>query len=283
MMKPPQAQVPWTTRLGAASESAIKSHLEYVAIVSKYEVDAGIDFYCELIEGDSPSNPFYVQAKGTRHFGDGWGRSIPKSTIMYWLQQQHPVFLIVHDDKTGTCYWMSIEDSRYDLIRKILTSDGDSVYIKMDKSNSLDRGKDKNEAFIAKVRDDEISVQLFRGRPQFIGKEYVKTIPPRPRSNVELVQTRETVRACLYSLVEHYRAEGDRETAFMYCQFLARFDDSHYNHFLWLGDIAKALGREDIAKESYEQALKVCRADKNWQGESMERIIAYLEEKLRGL
>ena len=282
-MKLPQAQLPWNNRLGTVGESAIKSRLAYFSNPTKYEEDVGIDFYCELIEDDSPSNPFYVQAKGTEHFDGSWGRGIPKSTITYWLQQQHPVFLIVHDDKTATCYWMSVEDYRYDLIQKIFTSDSDTIYIKMDKSNILERGKDRNKAFIAKVKDDVVSVQLFRGRPQFIGQEYVKRIPPRPRSNIELLQARETARACLYSLIQHYLAENDLKTAYTYCQFLAGFDKSHYNHFVWLGNIAKALGRTEVAKESFEQALRICRADKNWPRDSMEKLIASIEDEMRGL
>jgi tetratricopeptide (TPR) repeat protein len=279
----PQAQIPWETRLSTVGESAIKSRLAYFSNPTKYEEDAGIDFYCELIEDDSASIPFYVQAKGAGHFDNSWGRGIPKSTITYWLQQQHPVFLIVYEDETRTCYWMPIEDYRYSLIQKIFTTESKTIYIKMDRSNILEQSRDGNKAFITKVKEDSNSVQLFRGRPQFIGDEYVKKIPPSPRSNAELQQIRETVRACLYSLIQHYLAEHDWETANTYCEFLAEFDKSHFNHFVWLGNIAKALGRTEIAKERFEQALQICRADKNWPRDSMERIIASIENEMRDL
>lgn len=278
-----QAQIPWETRLGTVGESAIKSRLGYFLNPTKYEEDAGIDFYCELIEDDSPSIPFYVQAKGAGYFDNSWGSGIPKSTIIYWLQQQHPVFLIVYEDETRTCYWMPIEDYRYSLIHKIFTTESKTVYIKMDRSNILEQSRDGNEAFITKVKEDSNSVQLFRGRPQFIGHEYVKKIPPSPRSNAELQQIRETVRACLYSLIQHYLAEDDWETANTYCEFVAEFDKSHFNHFVWLGIIAKALGRTEIAKERFEQALQICRADKNWPRVSMERIIASIENEMQDL
>lgn len=280
----PQVKIPWETRLGTIGESAIKSRLAYFSNPTKYEEDAGIDFYCEMIEDDSPSIPFYVQAKGTRYFDNSWGAGIPKSTIFYWLQQQHPVFLIVYDDETKTCYWMSIENYRYSLIQKIFATDSKTVYIKMNRSNILQPLEDGNEAFIAKIKEDSNSVQLFRGRPQFIGEEYVKEIPPSPRSNVELHGIRETTRACLYSLVRYYQNEAnDLETAYSCCQFLAEFDKSHYNHFVWLGQLAREFGDTEVAKESFEQALRICRADTNWPKESMERIIADIERMLQSL
>jgi len=43
-------KVPWTTRLGAAAESEIKARLDRFCVASKYDVDSGLDFYCELLE-----------------------------------------------------------------------------------------------------------------------------------------------------------------------------------------------------------------------------------------
>jgi tetratricopeptide (TPR) repeat protein len=282
-MTPTKPLIPWTTRLGTVGESAIKSRLAYFSIPTEYEEDAGIDFYCELIEGDTPSIPFYVQAKGAEHFGSSWGRSIPKSTITYWLQQQHPVFLVVYDDESRTCHWMSIEDHRYSLIQQIFTTVKDTVYVKMDKSNTLEQTRGGNELFIAQVHEDSLSIQLFRGRPQFIGQEYVKKIPSPPRSDAEFHRIRETVRASLYSLVQHYLRAGDLEIAYSYCQFLSKFDVEHYNHFVWFGEIARTFGEADIARESFEQALRICKADKNWPSDSMQEIIAAIEKEVRGL
>jgi hypothetical protein len=279
-MTMPQPRIPWTTRLGTVGESAIKSRLAYLSNPTKYEEDVGLDFYCELIEDDAPSIPFYVQAKGTGHFDNKWGSSIPKSTVTYWLQQQHPVFLVVYEDDTKTCYWMSIEDYRHSLIQKIFTTESKTIYVRMDRSNTLEDTKDGNEAFIAKVKQDSYSVQLFRGRPQFVGEEYVKKMPSPPRSDAELRETRETVRACLYSLTQHSLAKEDLGTAYTYCQFLAEFDKSHYNHFVWLGRIAKVIGRPEVAKQGFEQALRICRADTHWPRESMDELIASIEKEL---
>jgi hypothetical protein len=275
--------VPWNIRLGAVGEAAIKSRLAYFSNPTKYEKDTGIDFYCELIEADSPSIPFYVQAKGTEHFDSSWGRGIPKRVIMYWLQQQHPVFLIVYDDETATCYWMSIEDHRYSLMQRFFATGSDTIHIKVDQSHILERGQGKHEVFIAKVKEDSLSIQLFRGHPQFIGEEYVKRIPPRPRSDHEFQLIKERVRAGLYSLVQHFWATNDVETAYTYCKFLADFDKSHYNHFAWLGQISSLLGRLDIARQSYEEALRICEADKTWPQDSMNEIIGSIKEELRRL
>jgi tetratricopeptide (TPR) repeat protein len=257
--------------------------LAYFSNPTEYEEDTGLDFYCELIENDSPSVPFYVQAKGTEHFDSKWGSGLPKSTITYWLQQQHPVFLVVYDEETATCYWMSVEDHRYDLIKRMFTTDSHTIYVKVDRANTLEQGRDKNNAFVSKVKEDSNSVQLFRGSPQFIGAEYVKRIPPRPRSNIELQQIKENVRAGLYSLVQHCFAVQNLETAQAYCEFLATFDKAHYNHFVWLGDIYKILGRPKKAKQMFEEALRICKADKNWPRESLEKIIEFVEAEIRSL
>jgi len=279
----PKPKVPWKTRLGTVGESAIKAQLAYFSIPTKYQTDPGLDFYCELIEDDSPSIPFYVQAKGTEHFDNSWGTSIPKSTITYWLQQQFPVFLVVYDENATTCYWMSIEDHRYDLIGKMFTTDSDTIYVKVDRSNALKHGRDENDAFIRKVKEDLNSVKLFRGHPQFIGEEYVKRVPPRPRSDVELLRIKENIRANMYSLVQHCLATNDRKTAESYCKFLVRFDRSHYNHFVWLGNISKALGKTETARRSFKEALRICRADKKWPQDSMKEFIASIEEELQSL
>lgn len=279
----PKPKVHWNTRLGTVGESEVKTRLAYFSIPTKYETDLGLDFYCELIEGDSPSIPFYVQAKGTEHFDDSWGSGIPKSTITYWLQQQSPVFLVVYDENAATCYWMSIEDHRYSLIEKMFTTDSNTIYIKVDRSNILERVKDTNDAFIRKIKEDLNSVGLFRGHPQFIGEEYVKRIPRLPRSDIELLRIRENIRANMYSLVQYCLAANDLETAESCCECLAELDKSHYNHFVWLAHISKALGKTEMARRSFEEALRICRADKNWPRASMEKIIASIEEEMQNL
>ena len=100
------------TRLGDIGQLEIMKRLSYFSLVTKYDRDMGFDFYCELLMGNSPLMPFYVQSKGSEHFSDKWRAIIKKSTILYWLQQPFPILIIVYNEKTRDCYWTSIEDRR---------------------------------------------------------------------------------------------------------------------------------------------------------------------------
>ncbi len=275
------AQVPWKNLLGAVGEDAVQAHLKYFSISSKYDVDAGIDFYCELIENNSPSIPFYVQAKAVEHFDKTWGRSISKSTIKYWLNQQHPVFLIIYDDETKNCYWMSIEDRRQDFIKKINSTDTDTIYISVDRTNMLEQKKDANVDFVNKIKIDSGSILLFQGRPPFLGNEYVKQVPLAPRTPAELLQIHQNVRASMYSLVRHQLEKGDLEKAYSYCRFLAEFDKNHYTHFVWLGRTAKALNLNDVAQNGYGEAIRLLELDKNWPDDSKRNILSALRAEMQ--
>lgn len=273
-------KVSWNTRLGGIGESEIKKRLLYFSNPTKYELDPGIDFYCELLEEDSPSIPFYIQAKGTEHFDDKWGQSIKKSTITYWLQQKFPVFLVVYDKNGKNCYWMSIEDYRYSLFEKIFKTDSNTIYIQVDRSHALEEDREKNNEFIKKIEEDLFSIELFRGHAQFKGRGYVKRIPDLPRSGVELVGIKENIRANMYALVCLYMQLKDWKEAYFYCKFLTKFDKHHYNHFVWFGLINELLGDHKIAKKNFEEALRICEADKEWPEESMKKIIASIKEKI---
>jgi len=87
----------------------------------------------------------------------------------------------------------------------------------------------------------------------------------------------------MYSLIQHYLAAGDLETAEMYCSFLAESDKSHYNHFVWLGQISRVFRKTDVAKENFEKALRICQADENWPKDSMAKIIADIEKEIESL
>ncbi|MCJ7633653.1 DUF4365 domain-containing protein [Candidatus Bathyarchaeota archaeon] len=264
-------KVPWNTRLGRIGESEIEGRLDYFSNPVKYELDVGIDYYCELIEKDSPSRPFYVQAKGTEHFDDYWGQNIKKTTIMYWLEQQHPVFLIAYDENDGLCYRMSIEDKRYELLSKMGTP-SDTIYSTIDKSHILEKGRDTNYDFIKKIKEDSLSIELWKEHPQPSGESYVKTIPPRPRSQRELILAQENLRMNMYSLIQHYLAINDLQNASLCCEFLSKFDRSHYNHFVWLARVSRLLGDEEKARTEYEEALRICERDKKWPTESMDKL-----------
>ena len=277
-----QTKVPWNTRLGAIGESEIESRLRYFSNPIKYSIDVGLDFYCELLENDSPSLPFYVQAKGTQHFDEMWGQGIRISTIIYWLGQSSPVFLVVYDENDKTCYWMSIEDRRHNLLNQLGTQ-SETIYIRIDKTHILERGKDANAEFINKIKEDMRSVEMWRGVARPKGEGYVKQIPGPPRSPAELIHLKETTRMNMYSLIQYYSANNEPERAYDLCSFLAKFDKSHYNHFMWLGDLEKQFGRKELARESYKEALDICERDKKWPRESMEKLKESIKRAMVGL
>lgn len=276
-------KVPWTTRLGAIGENQIKARLSYFSIPNKYETDPGIDFYCELLENDSPSLPFYIQVKSTGHFDSHWGVSIPKPTLVYWLQQPAPVFLMAYDDVNKQCYWMPIEEIRYRLIEQIFTTDSKTVYVKMDRTHELEQDRNLNQDLIDRIKQDTSLVQLFRGQAVFRGDGYVCQLPPSPRSELELVRIKENVRAGLYSLFQHCSTSQDINTAKLYCEFLVEFDLDHYNHFVWLGQINLAEGNQPEAVKNFRRALEICEADRIWPIETLQPIIDFIKGQLEKL
>ena len=274
-------KVPWENRLGDIGQGEIAIRLRYFSIASEYHPDVGIDLYCELLEDDSPSLPFYVQAKGTEHFDDNWGVSIKKTTIIYWLFRPFPVFLIVYDENSGDCFWRSIEDLRHNLFEKLSKADTETIYLRIDKQEPLERGRGKNNKFITKIKEGQRSVELFRGRPLFKGEGYVRYVPDPPRSEFEVRQTKENIRGSLYSLLIHYLfQQRDMKNAYLLGEFLTKFDKSHYNHFVWFGQINKELGRKTEARKSFEEALKICGRDKNWPKESLKQIVSRIKEEI---
>ncbi|MCJ7424665.1 DUF4365 domain-containing protein [Candidatus Bathyarchaeota archaeon] len=275
-------EVTWETRLGDVGESAIRKRLSYFSTVTKTERDVGIDFLCELVVDNRPWAKYNVQAKGTEHFDDQWGSSIKKSTITYWLKQEDPVYLIVYDDKDGNSYWMSIEDYRYELFDRIMKSDtqSDTVYIKMDKSQILEDGKEKNEHLRRKILSDKYSIQQFYGHPQMPGTGYVRATPPPPRNVHELIITKETIRTSLYSVIIHYLGKNDIETAYLCCEFLTKFDKGHYNHFEWFGLLNLILGKSMEAKSAFEEAIHIFEEDKNWPLEDKKLQIKRLNDEI---
>ncbi len=264
--------------LGKTSEHQIQSRLDYFSHTQKIENDVGIDFYCELIENTTPTYEFYVQAKGTEHFDKQWRASIKKSTITYWLLKPNPVFLIVYDEPKGICYWMSIEDNRYKLIDKMKETDAKTISLVLDRTHTLEQGKNKNSEFIQKIKDNRLSIALFLGQATFKGEGYVKQLPDTPRNQMELTRVRENVRANLYSLVMYHYNKSNLKTAYSYSEFLAKFDPTgHYNHFVWLGLINLEFGKKEDAKRNFEHALWICKEDKKWPRESMNNIIKDIE------
>lgn len=275
-------KIPWSTRLGRIGEKEIEKRLAYFSNPTKYETDVGIDFYCELLVNDKPSVPFYVQAKSTEYFDDKWGVSIEKSTVIYWLQQKSPVYLIVFDEKNNYCYWLSIEDQRYEYIKRIFTTDSKTIYITIDDTKLLSAGRN-NGVFRAKIIADQVSLDLFLGLPQFIGNGYVKGLPPIPRSEIELKRIIERIRMNMYSLIQYFFNIGDIQSAYTYCSFLTKIDKSHFNHFYWFAHANKLLGNVSNSRNYYKEAIKICQRDNKWPKSQIEKIIKDIEIEMNSL
>jgi hypothetical protein len=287
----PERKIPWTQQLGEIGESTIKSYLAYFSNPMKPAFDIGIDFFCEMSEDGAPSGVFFlVQAKGTQHFDEKWGRSFDKDTIVSWLSQQFPAYVIVYDEVNKNCYWISIEEHRKSLIERT-KSDNKTVYLAIDRTRVLKPGE--NDEFIKRIKEDSASVSfrlnLVQGAPLFIGEGYVKGIPIMYLSDVVVVNIRERVRMSLNYLIHNYLLRNDLTNAYHSCRFLTDFDKSHYDHFVLFGNICKALGKAEEACVSYEKAIEICQRDKNWnrlknlEDPSIEDIIASIRIEMKKL
>lgn len=275
-------------RRGASAENEIKERLSHFAIPMKPEIDVGIDFYCQLLEGDLPSSRFFgVQTKGTKHFNGYCYRRIKRSTINLWLQSPFPVFLVVYDVNSRNCYWMSIVHNLNNLIGK-LRSNNKTIGFKIGKSNVLEKGEDKNHDFIVKVKEAHTLMSIIRGRPQF-GEGYVRTRPMVRISQPIINNLKDGIRDNLNLLITNYLLENDIERAYFLCDFLTKFDRSHYDHFLVFGRINKLLGKKKEARKCFQEAIKICKRDKKWnilkdpEHPRIERIIALIEREIDNL
>jgi len=76
--------------------------------------DMGIDFICELMQGEYPTGKlFNVQCKGTEESefkGDSIRVPIAVTTLNYWLIQPNPTFLVVVDRQNYNFYWSFPKD-----------------------------------------------------------------------------------------------------------------------------------------------------------------------------
>lgn len=278
-------RIPKPIRIGSVAETEIKAMLQSFSIPMKPEPDVeGVDFYCKLEDGTI----FLVQAKGAERFGEKWTGYFDRKTIISWLNQLTPVFLIVYDLEKETYYWKSVHKNRNDLIEK-LNSPRKWVSITINKSEMLSR-----EEFAKQVKADSQSMEytydLFRGFPRFIGNGYVKKIPILVLPDWLIHNLGVNIRLTLYTLANHYLLLGNNKAkAYFLCKFLTDFDKSHYDHFRLMGQICLALERKEEAISYYNQAIEICRRDTNWNKRkrpsdpSIEDIIISIKKEMKGL
>ncbi|MBK5134124.1 DUF4365 domain-containing protein [Candidatus Bathyarchaeota archaeon] len=278
------------TRIGEIAEMEIKKRLSAFSNPMKPTFDLGIDLYCELLDaGGVPSFKYFlVQAKGTTEFQNKWRRYFKKNTIQYWLQQPYPVYLVVYDMSSEQCYWMSINEHKNDLLKKI-QSPSKKVPITIDKSHML-----VEKEFAKQINEDITSIgfslNLSRGFPQFTGTGYVKKIPLLILSGPVIHNIGVNIRLSLLFLARHYfYFSNDKDQAYFLCKFLTEFDKQHYDHFVLMGQICSSLGKTDESKRNYETAIEICKLDKNWDKRkttsdtSIKDIIAYIQKEITKL
>jgi tetratricopeptide (TPR) repeat protein len=249
------------------------------------EQDVGIDYFCELIENRSPSGKYFcVQVKSTKRFGNHWSGSIKKETLVFWLNQRYPVFLIVYEQASRNCYWASIEDMRQSLLNK-LQSASRTVKVKVDRSHLLEENGD-NIQFIRKIKKDSTLVNALHGVPEFISAGgYVGSIPVLSLTDAMRVMIREKIRLGMDYLIYDYILKDDQKNAYQLSRTLTKFDHGHYDHFLIHARICRHLKKYEEAEENYDAAINICKDDPNWdkrkgpQDPSIGDIIAMVEDE----
>lgn len=257
-----------TQRRAGSGESYVEAHLKSFAQVWRPLplFEYAIDFYCRLLQNGKPSNSiFWVEAKSTNHFNDRYSESIDKGVMRFWLTQPFPVFVVVYEESSGSCYWISAEDNRQEWAAK-LQNEKQSVTISIDRSHLL--GKNRNLDFIQKVEEDIIRVNAARGIPQFISKGYegyaIGYVPILRLSDGARENVRQTVRIGFNYLVNDSLLRNDLQNAYVLCKLLGDFDHGHYDHYLMLARICRKLGKNEEARENYKRAIEVCKGDPNW-------------------
>jgi len=268
---------------GRKGEHAIENRLSSFSNIMHPEHDVGIDYFCELIEKGSPVGRYFcVQAKSTKSYGNCWMGGIKKETLRSWLNQRYPVFLIVYDESSRNCYWISIQENRQFLINR-MSSGAKTVGMRVGKSNVLEESGD-NTAFVKKVKQDSVLINALHGVPEFISEGgYVGFIPVLSLTDAARAMIKDKVRQGIDYLIYDHILKEDFQDAYELSKILAQFDQGHYDHFLIHARICGHLGKFEEAKENYDIAIKICKDDPNWnkrkgpQDPSIEDIIAMIE------
>jgi tetratricopeptide (TPR) repeat protein len=273
-------------RRGSIGEDLVAAKLKSFAQVLRPTSlqEFALDFYCILLRGNIPSNTsFYVEVKTTSDM-DSWAKSIPKETIKFWLDQPFPVFIVICDEPTEKCYWLSIGDNRASWLQK-LSNENAFIGLKIDETHELKKSREQNIQFINKIQSDLILLNANKGIAMFISRGYLGGFPVLKLSDVARGNIRGSIRNSFNYLVNDRLLVDDFQGAYSYCKQLANFDHGHYDHFLTLARICLQLDKLDEAEENYNTSIEICRQDHTWNdriklGEpKIEEIIARIEEE----
>lgn len=282
-------KIPEFRKRGRSGEHEIASLLSSISNVMTPDYDFRLDFYCELLEGNSPSGKFFwVQAKTTQQFdGDLWSQYVNKKIITLWLGQVFPVFVMVFEQASRKCYWLSVQAHRNEWIEKLANSN-DSIQVIVDRKHTFQRNDEKRE-FIKQIKNDLILTNAIHGIPHMIGDGYVRSIPILVLSNPVITNLRGKIRLGLDYLINDLIIKNNLQGAYKLLRLLAEFDRGHYDHFLALARVCRALGKISEARDNYNVAIGICKDDPNWnklkrpEDASIEEIVNGIEKELSDL
>lgn len=255
-------------RRAGRGELTVEAHLvSFAQVIRSIPLfEYAIDLYCRLLQGGKPSNKIFgVEVKSTKHFNNRYTESIDKEILRFWLTQPFPVFVVVFEESSDCCYWISAEDNRGEWGAK-LQDENKSATIAIDRTHLL--AKNQNTEFIEKIEEDIIRVNAVRGIPQFISEGNdgyaIGYIPVLRLSDGARTNIEQTVRLGFNYLFKDSILRNDLQGAYNLCKLLADFDPNHYDHYLMLARICRQLGKKEEAKENYKRAIELCKRDPNW-------------------
>jgi len=224
---------------------------------------------------------FGVEVKSTDNFGECYYESIEKDKIEFWLISPFPIYVIVYEEASDTCYWTAVEDNRQQWEGELTNNNG-TIAVKIDRTNILE--KKGNAAFIQKIKTDILLVNASRGIAEFVIKEFQGTngyaigyIPVLKLNDKARASISARIRYGLNYLINDSILRDDKQSAYSLSKMLANFDHGHYDHFLLLAHICRDLGKNEEAKENYEIAIDICKRDPRWD----KRITAQIEQEFK--
>jgi hypothetical protein len=275
-----------TQEYGGVGESATETVLKSFAQVFRPVplLEYSIDYFCRLIHKGKPLTPFWVEVKSSKCITDIWKKSIGRETVIFWLNQLAPVFIVIYDVSKDICYWISVEDNR-EVWSKKLENNAKTITLKVDKSQTLMKANCSNSDFIRKIEKDTISINVANGIPEVIskgGKGMTSGYAFFDFPNIELSERaknnfQQKIRFSLNFLFRDAYSRKAWSKAYELGKILTIFDKSHYDHFELLGDICGLLGNRNEALIYYDIAIDMFRRDPNWDKNRVEGILSTSE------